>query len=273
MSHHELLLGKSTTYFEEYNPEVLFPIARNQGHSSLALPSFTGYDLWRIYELTYLNPLGLPQSKMASIRVPCTSPYIVESKSLKLYLGSFCQTLFTSDEEVAKIIAHDLENILDCTVDVQLFEITHNAMPLIELTGTLLEKEPEVSTLRFKTYEVDPSLLKLKDNAIKVHESLTTNIFRSLCPVTGQPDYASIEISYSGEQFDHQALLAYLVSFRRHQGFHEQCVERIFTDIDRNLKPDELTVTACFTRRGGIDISPVRSNAKSYMSPVRTPRQ
>lgn len=273
MSHHELLLGKSTTYFEEYNPSVLFPIARNQGHSSLSLPPFTGYDLWRVYELTYLNAQGLPQNKMATIRVPCTSPYIVESKSLKLYLGSFCQTLFGSDEEVAQIIAHDLEDLLDCAVEVKLFELKRDAMPLIELSGTLLEAEPEVAAVRFKTYEVSPDLLKLKDKAKKVHESLTTNIFRSLCPVTGQPDYASVEISYSGEQFDHVALLSYLVSFRRHQGFHEQCVEKIFHDIHTKLKPDELTVTACFTRRGGIDISPVRSNAKSYMPPVRTPRQ
>ena len=273
MSHNDLVLGKPTHYFEEYNPSVLFPIARNQGRSSLSLPPFTGYDLWRVYELTYLTSQGLPQSKMATLRIPCTSPYIVESKSLKLYLGSFCQTMFGSEEEAAQIIAHDLEDLLDASDEVKLYDIERNAMPIIGLSGTLLEKEPAVADARFKTYEVDPSLLKLQDKAQKVSESLVTNIFRSLCPVTSQPDYASIEISYSGEQFDHLSLLSYLVSFRRHQGFHEQCVEQIFNAFHSRLKPDELTVTACFTRRGGIDISPVRSNAKSYNPPVRTPRQ
>lgn len=111
------------------------------------------------------------------------------------------------------------------------------------------------------------------ENGPRISESLNTNIFRSRCPVTGQPDYASVEVSYVGPKIDHVSLLAYLVSYRRHQGFHEQCVEQIFTDIHNILKPDELTVTACFTRRGGIDISPVRSNANMFDDPIRTPRQ
>lgn len=279
MSHHQLLLGKSTSYFEEYNPSVLFPIARNQGRSSLALPPFSGYDLWRVYELTFLLPNGLPQAYMATIRVPCTSPYIVESKSLKLYLGSLCQTIFGSADEVSALIAHDLNDLLDADIDVKLFPIGTKTMPLLTFDSPLLEADPEMQNLKFKTYEVDPSLLKLADKDKKdkkgnvVCEAFHTNLFRSLCPVTGQPDYASVEINYTGDRFDKASLLAYLVSFRRHQGFHEQCVERIFTDIKTKLKPDELTVTACFTRRGGIDISPVRSNAKTFSTPLRTPRQ
>lgn len=279
MSNHQLLLGKSTSYYEEYNPSVLFPIARNQGRSSLMLPPFTGYDLWRIYELTFLLPNGLPQAYMATIKVPCTSPYIVESKSLKLYLGSLCQTMFGSPEEVSALITHDLVDILDAEIEVKLYPIGAKTMPLLDFDSPLLEGMLELQDLKFKTYEVDPSLLKLaeKDKKDKKSnlacEAFHTNLFRSLCPVTGQPDYASIEISYTGDRFDKAALLAYLVSYRRHQGFHEQCVERIFTDIKSKLKPDELTVTACFIRRGGIDISPVRSNAKSFSAPLRTPRQ
>ena len=275
MSHNDILLGKSTRYFEEHNPKVLFPIARNQGRSSLALPPFKGYDLWRIYELTYLQPNGLPQSVMATLRVPYNSPYLVESKSLKLYLGSFCQTMFGSAEEVRGLIAHDLEDLLDAPIDVQFYPPTVESMPAQMLSGTLLEEEAQLkgAELQFRTYETDTSLLKMQEHGHKVNETLCTNIFRSLCPVTGQPDYASVEISYIGEQIDHMALLAYLVSFRRHKGFHEQCVERIFTDIHNKLLTDELTVTACFTRRGGIDISPVRSNAKTFQCPVRTPRQ
>ena len=279
MSNHQLLLGKSTNYLEEYTPSVLFPIARNQGRSSLALPPFTGYDLWRIYELTFLLPNGLPQAYMATLRVPCNSPYIVESKSLKLYLGSLCQTMFGSAEEVSALIAHDLGELLDADIEVKLYKIGAKSMPLIAFDSPLLEGAPELSDLKFRTYEVDAGLLKLADKDKKdkksnvVCEAFHTDIFRSLCPVTGQPDYASIEINYTGDRIDKAAMLSYLVSYRRHQGFHEQCVERIFTDIKNKLKPDELTVTACFTRRGGIDISPVRSNAKTFSSPLRTPRQ
>lgn len=273
MGQNALLLGKPCTYFEEYNPSVLMSIARNQGRSSLSLPPFRGYDLWRVYELTYLSPLGLPQSKVATIRVPCTSPYIVESKSFKLYLGSFCQTIFGSDDEVKQLIAHDLEELLDSPVDVQINEPSTETLSITEPTGIILEKDPSIAEERFKTYEMTPNLLKLKDKAAHVDESLTTNLFRSLCPVTGQPDYATIKISYVGEQIDRLSLLAYLISFRRHKGFHEQCTERIFYDIHSILKPDELTVIACFTRRGGIDISSIRSNARTYPVPIRTPRQ
>lgn len=284
MSQPQLLLGKTTSYFEEYTPSVLFPIARNQGRSSLALPPFTGYDLWRIYELTFLGPNGLPQAHMATLKVPCTSPYLVESKSLKLYLGSLSQTHFGSSEEVCSLIAHDLSELLEAEIEVKLFQVGSKAMPLRAFESPLLEAEPQMQDIRFNCFELNPELLSLADKESKdskdkkknkntITESVHTNLFRSLCPVTGQPDYASIEISYTGEPIDHQSLLAYLVSFRRHQGFHEQCVERIFTDLQAKTEPDELTITACFTRRGGIDISPVRSNAKDFEAPFRTPRQ
>ena len=268
-----ILLGKETTYCEEYNPSILFPIARSQGRATFQVAPFQGYDLWRVYELTYLSPNGLPQCCMATIKIPCTSPFIVESKSLKLYLGSFSQTIFASKEEVTQVIAKDLQELLGAPVEVKLFAITACSMPIVGFDSPLLENEAAAKDFKFKNYEVTPELLKLMEGGPRICESLNTNIFRSRCPVTGQPDYASVEISYVGAKFDHCALLAYLVSYRRHQGFHEQCVERIFTDITNILKPDELTVTACFTRRGGIDISPVRSNMALYDHPIRTPRQ
>lgn len=269
----EILLGKKTSYCEEYNPAILFPIARIKGRSTFSPAPFEGYDLWRVYELTYLNTNGLPQCCMATIKVPCSSPFIVESKSLKLYLCSFCQTIFSSNEEVGSVITKDLQEILGCTIEVKIFPIATRSMPIVGFDSPLLENEPAAKEFKFKNFEVTPSLLKLMENGPRISESLNTNIFRSRCPVTGQPDYASVEVSYVGKKIDHVSLLAYLVSYRRHQGFHEQCVEQIFTDIINILKPDELTVTACFTRRGGIDISPVRSNAPMFDAPIRTPRQ
>lgn len=272
-SQKEILLGKETTYCEEYNPSILYPIPRIKGRSTFTPAPFQGYDLWRIYELTYLNPNGLPQCCMATIKVPCTSAFIIESKSLKLYLGSFSQTIFSSNDEVRTVIAKDLKEMLVCDVEVKIFPIATRSMPIIGFDSPLLENESAAKEFKFKNFEVCPQLLKLMENGPRISESLNTNIFRSRCPVTGQPDYASVEVSYIGPKIDHVSLLAYLVSYRRHQGFHEQCVEQIFTDIHNILKPDELTVTACFTRRGGIDISPVRSNANMFDDPIRTPRQ
>ncbi len=273
MTESQLLLGKDTSYSDEYNPSVLFPIARAQGRSDFTPAAFTGYDLWRIYELTWLNPQGLPQCHMATLKVNCQSPFIIESKSLKLYLGSFSQTVFASENEVRDIIVRDLNEILQTEVEVKILPLSARAMPVMNFDHPLLEHEAGIEEMRFKNFEVTPDLLRLMDNGPRIAESLNTNIFRSRCPVTGQPDYASLEISYVGKKIHHGSLLAYLISYRRHQGFHEQCVERIFTDICNLLKPDELTVTACFTRRGGIDISPVRSNARVYDAPVRTSRQ
>ena len=160
MSSPQLLLGQHTNYSEEYNPAVLFPIARNQGRSSLALAPFQGYDLWRIYELTYLAPNGLPQCFLATLKIPCSSPYIVESKSLKLYLGSFCQTIFASTSEVASVINHDLSDLLDTQVEVKLYPIGTKAMPIVAFDSHLLENEPEMKEARFKCFMIEPNLLK-----------------------------------------------------------------------------------------------------------------
>lgn len=270
---HEFVLGQTTKYMDEYAPSILCPIPRSQGRDTLALPSFEGYDLWRMYEITFLNRQSLPQVVMGTLKVPANSPMIVESKSLKLYLGSFSQTFFDNKEQVAATIEHDLNKILKTTVQVELFEPNQKAMPQQDFSSIRLESEPEMANVQFKNFTVAPELLQFDSNAPIIAERVHTNIFRSLCPVTGQPDMASIEISYKGPKINHQQLLAYLISYRKHQGFHENCVERIFADLKNLMKVTQLVVSASFTRRGGIDISPVRSDTPDFFMPIRTPRQ
>ncbi len=253
-----LVLGKSTRYYEDYSPSLLQPISRSLGRASLSQKEFFGYDLWRIYELCYLNANGIPQVAWGYIRVNAKSEFIVESKSLKLYLGSFTMTKFADLAEVEAIIQHDLTNVLHNDVCVKLFDLEICAFPISSVNGILIDKE---ITLEKVDYTYNPQLLKCDLNQ-NVEETLSSNILRTLCPVTSQPDHATVFINYKGPKIDRQALFAYLCSLRHHQGFHEQCTEMIYSDILINLKPQELTVTACFTRRGGIDINPVRTNLK-----------
>ncbi len=251
-----LVLGKSTRYYEEYSPSLLQPIPRALGRHSLSLKEFSGFDLWRIYELCYLNAKGIPQTAWGYIRVDAQSEYIVESKSLKLYLGSFTMTKFANLDEVAAIIKNDLSALLKTKVKVKLFELDVCAFPITSAQGLLIDKEVSLDSVE---YNYNPRLLKCA-SLKEVDETLCSNVVRTLCPVTSQPDHATVFISYRGREIDRQALFAYFCSLRHHQGFHEQCVEMIYADIMTFIKPQELTVTACFTRRGGIDINPVRSN-------------
>ena len=256
----DTLLGRHTEYFEEYNPNILTPISRDLGRSQLAarLP-FKGCDIWRLYEVTWLNEQGLPQVAAGEIVVPATSPNIVESKSLKLYIGSFTQSVFPSLTAVENIIARDVGQAVGAEVRVHLTAIGEWKQPAADFEGVILEREPLGETL-FKDYEVNPELLALAPGEAVVTETLVTHVLRSRCPVTGQPDFASVRIEYRGKAIDHRALLAYIVSFRRHQGFHEQCVEQIYTDLMLRCAPESLSVYGAFTRRGGIDISPWRSS-------------
>ena len=270
MQKNELLLGKSTSYLEEYDPTVLQPIGRNLGRAQLKSDVSVGYDLWRLYEITYLNRKGIPQVAVGSIKVPATSPYIVESKSLKLYIGSLTQTKFSNKDEVAAIIAHDLSKVLETSVEVKLYALNeiNEDFNIQKLSGTSIDEEP----IEKPVYEPDPKLL-VPSGGNYVIETLSSNLLRTLCPVTGQPDHASIMIRYEGEQIDKKALLSYIVSYRRHRGFHEQCCEQIFNDIKQNLRPVKLCVMACFTRRGGIDINPIRNEFSDDLIPLRTIRQ
>lgn len=271
----DLVLGKNTTYDNEYAPSRLQRIERQLGRSHIErLQKFVGYDIWRLYEMTYLNLNGLPKVCMGIMTVPADSKYIVESKSLKLYELSFTMTKFKDLKEVESVFEHDLSTLLESNVKVSLFELDNEEFSTRAVKGTCLEELDCCKDLSFKGYEYSPSLLTFDKEEKTIKKTYYTNLFRSLCPVTSQPDHAVIRIDYEGKKPDLKGLLSYLVTLRNHQGFHEQCVELIYSDLMYYLKPSKLTVSAYFTRRGGIDINPVRSSAKLNSSEsVRTIRQ
>jgi 7-cyano-7-deazaguanine reductase len=265
-------LGRATAYAECYDPRLLFPVERAPLRAELgfgaALP-FGGVDLWTAYELSWLDPGGRPRVAIATFAVPALSPRLVESKSVKLYLTAFNQTRFSSEGEVAAAIRRDMSGAAGAEVGVTLtLPQGFSALPRAELAGECLDLLP----ITVDAFEPDPRALVV-DGPI-VAELLYTRLFRSVCPVTGQPDYASVQLAYSGPRIGHDGLLRYLVSFRRHPGFHEHCVERIFTDVWRHCAPESLSVYARFMRRGGIDINPYRTSGESAPpSNARTARQ
>jgi 7-cyano-7-deazaguanine reductase len=265
-------LGHATGYPDTYDPAQLFAVSRTPGRAALGLTDalpFTGSDLWTAYELTWLGSRGKPAIAIATIEVPASSASIVESKSMKLYLGSFAQSSFASADALVAVIEHDLSAKTGAKVRVTLKDsITFDGERIAELEGESLDTLP----VDCSAYEVDPATLIA--SGAKVEEALTTNLFRSVCPVTGQPDIASMRIAYRGAQIDRPGLLRYLVSYRRHPGFHEHCVERTFVDLVSRCRCEQLTIYARFTRRGGIDINPFRTNAPVAIPPnVRTARQ
>ena len=275
MENSPLVLGKNTTYDNEYAPSRLHRIERALGRSAIKhLKSFNGMDIWRLYEMTYLNLNGLPEVCMGIMKVPASSRYIVESKSLKLYELSFTMTKFESLKDVETVFARDLSRLLECEVEVKLFEVKNKEFAFESPKGICLEEQDFAKSMSFKSYEYSPKVLTLADGKKTVSKTYYTNLFRSLCPVTAQPDHATVMIEYKGLAPNEESLLNYLVSLRNHQGFHEQCVELIYSDIMHALEPSELTVSAFFTRRGGIDINPVRTNLKDQkFTSVRFIRQ
>lgn len=275
MENSPLVLGKNTTYDNEYAPSRLHRIERALGRSAIKhLKNFNGADIWRLYEMTYLNLNGLPKVCMGIMKVPASSKYIVESKSLKLYELSFTMTKFESLKDVETVFARDLSRLLECEVEVKLFEVKNKEFGFETSKGICLEEQDFAESLTFKAYEYSPKVLTVTDSKKTVSKTYYTNLFRSLCPVTSQPDHATVVVEYKGPAFDESTLLNYLVSLRNHQGFHEQCVELIYSDIMHALEPSELTVSAFFTRRGGIDINPVRTNLKDQkFTSVRFIRQ
>ena len=265
-------LGHDTGYPDAYQPALLYTVPRAPQRAALgifdALP-FTGADLWTAYDLTWLDARGKPQVAMASIEVPAHSPRIVESKSMKLYLGSFAQTRFGEPGEVSVALTHDLAEATGAPVRVVLERPDRFArLAPHELDGIDLDSQDVECT----AYDVDVNLLATRDGSAA--ETLTTNLFRSMCPVTGQPDIASVQVAYEGPRIDRGALLRYLVSYRCHAGFHEHCVERIFVDVKTRCRARKLSVYARFTRRGGLDINPFRTDAGLPVpANVRTARQ
>jgi len=254
-------LGKKSEYVTEYSPKLLFPVARSLNRKEInvdGLLPFYGHDVWNAYEISWLNPKGKPMVAIGEFVTPCTSPYLFESKSLKLYLNSFNNTRFNSIENVAKTIEKDLSNIAGEPVTVYLHRLSE---PQAINTGNYSGKCLDSLDIIADEYTINPELLKTEK--IEITESVYTNLLKSNCPITGQPDWASVQITYTGSKINPESLLKYIISFRNFNEFHEHCVERIFMDIMRLCNPSALTVEARFTRRGGIDINPLRSSTSN----------
>ena len=252
-------LGRSTAYRNTYAPELLFPVERAPKRAEIgvgeALP-FHGEDLWNAYELSWLNTRGKPVVAMGEFRVPAVSPRLIESKSLKLYLNSFNASRFDDMAEVEAVIARDLSAAAGAPVDVQLQSLHVAARQVCSLPGTLIDD----LDVDIADYHPAPALLGVAADAAPVSETLVSHLLKSNCLVTGQPDWATVYVNYTGAPIDRAGLLRYIVSFREHNEFHEQCVERMFCDLMARCAPQRLEVWARYTRRGGLDINPWRSS-------------
>jgi len=265
-------LGHATPYPDAYDATLLFPVPRGPQRLEIGLTGalpFTGADTWTAFEMTWLDAQGKPQVAIATFVVPADSPAIVESKSVKLYLGAFAQTRFDDTGEVRATLERDLALATGGPVHVAL------DAPAMFLTARCADLEGERLddlSVTIQRYQPTPDLLRA--DGPDVVETLKTDLFRSLCPITFQPDFASVQVAYRGPAIDRESLLRYLVSFRCHPGFHEHCVERIFVDVLARCRCDALTVYARFTRRGGVDINPYRTNAgPGIPANMRTARQ
>lgn len=252
-------LGKNTEYKDTYDASLLFAISRDEswkalGKERLAVP-FDGVDIWNGYELSWLNTQGKPVVCLAEFRVPALSPNLIESKSFKLYLNSYNQTQFANAEEVQTRMAQDLSAIAGAPVQVKFHALDAN-FPKAPSARCIDELEVQI-----EHYQPAPELLRTEAG---LHEGwLVSHLLKSNCPVTGQPDWGSVFIHYQGPKINEAALLAYIVSMRQHQGFHEQCCEQIYQDLMQHCQPEQLTVYARYVRRGGLDINPFRSSQPS----------
>ena len=273
-------LGKPSAYVDQYDAALLFPIPRAGKRAEIGVTGaapFFGADMWTAFELSWLNPRGKPQVALAHITVPCESVNIVESKSFKLYLNSFNNTRFADFAEVQARLRADIQEavwrggVVQSSVGVKLIGAElFDREPVHELDGLNLDRL-DVECTR---YTPAPELLRVEEDEPAVSEVLVSNLLKSNCLVTGQPDWGSVQIRYTGAPIDQEGLLQYLVSFRNHNEFHEQCVERIFMDLWTRCKPLKLTVYARYTRRGGLDINPFRtSHPQALPLNTRTARQ
>ena len=274
------LLGKTVGYADQYDAALLYPLPRALQRAEIGVgPSvvFIGADVWTAYELSWLNQRGKPQIALGRFVVPCESTHLIESKSLKLYLNSFNNSRFASFDEVKSVLQKDLSQAIwqggavQAAVGVQLLTPEQFGAEKIQaLEGVNLDR----LDLDCTHYQPEPALLSAAFGEQPVTETLTSDLLKSNCLVTGQPDWGSVSISYSGPQIDQAGLLQYIVSFRNHNEFHEHCVERIYMDILQRCKPTKLSVHARYTRRGGLDINPWRSSHPQAMpSQMRLARQ
>jgi 7-cyano-7-deazaguanine reductase len=252
-------LGKPVGYGADYDPSLLFPIARAQQRAALGLGEelpFVGVDFWNAYEFSWLDNRGKPRVAMAELRIPAASTNLIESKSLKLYLGSYAQTKFADTDTLRAQLVRDLGEAAGAAVNVVLMPVASSNTAIIEnLEGEVIDDLPvEISHYG----PPRPDFLAVDDEQ-RADEVLVSHLFKSNCPVTGQPDWASLQIRYAGLRIARDGLLRYLVSYRGHSDFHEQCVERIFMDLMQRCGPTRLAVYARYTRRGGLDINPFRA--------------
>ncbi|EXF45804.1 7-cyano-7-deazaguanine reductase [Pseudomonas sp. BAY1663] len=267
-------LGKSSAYVATYSPDLLFPIPRAPKWAELGLRADTlpyrGVDIWNCYELSWLLPSGKPVVAIGEFEIPADSPNIIESKSFKLYLNSLNQSVFASREALLEVVSRDLSAAADKPVAVRLRTLDAvGAEGIAALPGRCID-ELEIA---IEHYDQPRAELLRCDPARQVEDCLHSHLLKSNCPVTGQPDWGSVVVEYRGAALQPESLLAYLVSFRQHADFHEQCVERIFLDLQRLLRPEKLTVYARYVRRGGLDINPYRSTEALSVDNRRLVRQ
>lgn len=250
-------LGKVSGYISHYQPDLLFAIPRKVNRDEIRVSEplpFKGVDVWNAYELSCLNAKGKPVVALGEFIFPCETPNLIESKSFKLYLNSFNNSHFATTEEVVATLKKDLTKAAGMPVDVKVTPISATPPSYQVFKGICLDE----LDIECDTYHISPTYLQVEKDKI-VTETVYSNLLKSNCLVTGQPDWASIQIAYRGNQINHAGLLKYLISFRNHNEFHEQCVERIFMDILNSCLPQTLTVEARYTRRGGLDINPFRT--------------
>ncbi|MCL5272620.1 MAG: NADPH-dependent 7-cyano-7-deazaguanine reductase QueF [Gammaproteobacteria bacterium] len=229
---------------------------------------FQGADVWNAFELSWLNNKGKPQVAAAEFKVPCESPYMIESKSFKLYLNSFNNSAFESLQAVERLLKQDLSKLCGSSVQVKLVPLQHVTEKVIRhLEGICLDE----LDIECDTYDVNPTFLTTEKD--RARETVYSDLFKSNCLITGQPDWGSIQIAYHGKRINHKGLLKYIISFRNHNEFHEQCIERMWTDIMKQCQPEKLLVYARYVRRGGLDINPYRSNYTVHLPNQRLWRQ
>ncbi|MDN3608224.1 NADPH-dependent 7-cyano-7-deazaguanine reductase QueF [Vibrio ostreicida] len=265
-------LGKSTNYISHYQPELLDPIPRARGRAEIKgyqQATHTGFDLWTAFEISWLNSKGKPVVAIGEFVIPQTSDNLIESKSFKLYLNSFNQTCFESKDVVMTKMKEDLSAAAGADVTVSFTKVDTQQETMVSSSFHCID-ELDISVDNFD-YDAEALVGSTLDE--HVSESLCSHLLKSNCLVTNQPDWGSVYIRYTGAQINHETLLKYLISFREHNEFHEQCVERIYSDIKRCCDPEHLTVFARYTRRGGLDINPFRSDFESELCSGRNPRQ
>jgi len=269
-----LKLGQQTKYAEKYDRTLLQPVTRRLNRDQLNItatqPFTIGADIWTAYEISWLNPKGVPQVAIADVSIDFRSENLIESKSFKLYLNSFNQTTFTDFADVQQTLQRDLQDCAQGEVNVRLNSLAdYTAQPIVALSGDCIDAQD----IEVRDYAFNAALLNHCTGEHLVEETLVSHLLKSNCLITQQPDWGSLQIHYVGKQINREQLLRYIISFRQHNEFHEQCVERIFCDLMQYAKPEKLTVYARYTRRGGLDINPYRSNFEPLPQNVRLARQ